>query len=440
MMGGDRDGGQDAVLGQPLTLPCGATLPNRIVKAALSEDLADPFNHASTALQRLYQRWAEGGAGLLITGAVQIDRRGLEAIGNVVIENDAGADALREWAEAGTSGGSHLWMQLNHAGRQTPRTANPHPVAPSAVPLDLPGGRFAPPRALTAGEIDDIVDRFARAAGIARDTGFTGVQIHAAHGYLLSQFLSPLTNRRQDEWGGSPVKRARLLRAVVRAVRRVVGADFPVSVKLNAADFQRGGFTLDECCQVAAWLEEDGVDLLEISGGSYERPAMVGAEGPGRDEGRSAGKFMPRNAYFVEYADAVRRATTTPLMLTGGFRTRVAMIDVIASGMVDLVGLGRPLCVEPALPKQLLAATVDILPTRERTLGLGPGIFGPSSPLRLLRTVNGLIGRIWFNTQIVCMGQGQDPDPSMSTYGALLRFGVHDAYVARARTEALAQG
>jgi 2,4-dienoyl-CoA reductase-like NADH-dependent reductase (Old Yellow Enzyme family) len=231
-------------LDSPLQLPCGAVLPNRLCKVALTEGLADPMNRATERLERLYRAWSLGGAGLIITGNVQIDRTHLERPGNVVIDDNGGFDRLRAYAAAGREGGNHLWMQINHPGRQTPKTMNASPIAPSAVALDLPGQAFGQPRAATEAEIIDLIRRFAHVATVARDAGFSGVQIHGAHGYLISQFLSPIANRRTDAWGGALENRARFLMEVIGAVRHAVGIDFPIAVKLNSADFQKGGFSV----------------------------------------------------------------------------------------------------------------------------------------------------------------------------------------------------
>jgi 2,4-dienoyl-CoA reductase-like NADH-dependent reductase (Old Yellow Enzyme family) len=243
-------------LSRRLVLPCGAVLGNRLCKAAMTEGIADAFLRATPAHERLYRTWSEGGAGLLITGNLQVDRTDLERPANVAIDRteprtyDAEArDRLRRWAQAGTGAGNHLWVQIAHAGRQTPRYVTTRPVAPSAVHLDLLGN-YARPRALTEAEIVDLIQRFAHAATVVRECGFTGVQVHGAHGYLISSFLSPVTNLRTDAWGGSLENRARFLLETVRAVRRAVGRDFPVSVKLNSDDFRKGGFSHADCLRV----------------------------------------------------------------------------------------------------------------------------------------------------------------------------------------------
>ena len=274
--------GRTAILNSPLTLPCGVTLSNRLVKGAMSELVADAQNRATVAHQTLYRSFARGGLGMLLTGNVQIDRLHLEHGGNVVIQGVQDADRLgrlRAWSAAAKEQGGQIWMQLSHAGRQTQKSINRAPKAPSAVQVSLPGNKFGTPVALTEVEILGLIQRFADAAAIARETGFDGVQLHAAHGYLFSAFLSPRTNIRTDGWGGDLAGRARFLLTVVDRIRERVGADFPIAVKLNSADFQRGGFSFEDSQIVAGWLDEGGVDLIEISGGTYEQPKMANIEG-----------------------------------------------------------------------------------------------------------------------------------------------------------------
>ncbi|PKQ06761.1 MAG: NADH:flavin oxidoreductase [Alphaproteobacteria bacterium HGW-Alphaproteobacteria-12] len=423
-------------ISSPLQLPCGATLKNRLAKGAMTEGLGDARNQATGGHVRLYRRWAEGGAGMLLTGNVQVDRRYLERPGNVAIDgvqsNEAIA-ALREYAKAGTENGTHLWMQISHAGRQTPALVNKEPVGPSDKALDMPGAQFGKPRALTGTEIEDVIRCFAHAASVARDTGFTGVQIHGAHGYLISEFLSPDVNTRTDEWGGNLENRARLLREVVRAVRRAVGADFPVSVKLNSADFQRGGFSHEDSIRVAAWLDAEGLDLLEISGGTYEQPRLVGLDDmtlhPEKAEVRRE-STIAREAYFLEYAKDIRAAVKMPLMVTGGFRTVAGMNAALGSGTMDVVGIARPLCVDPAIPAKLLSGAAKETPAYEKTLRLGPGILGPHSPINLLKALNGWGQQGWFCLQLLRMGEGKDPDPKMGVFSAFRNYAKNEARAA----------
>lgn len=408
-------------LGCPLTLPCGLAVPNRLAKAAMTEGLAEA-GAPGEALERLYRLWAASGIGLQITGNVQIDAAHLERPGNVVLDRAPDSGLLvrfARWAEAAKSGGGRVLMQLSHAGRQTPIRVNPRPKAPSAVPLALPGKQFGLPEPLADAEIETLIARFAAAARTAEQAGFDGVQIHAAHGYLLSQFLSPRANRRDDRWGGSLANRARLLRAVVTAVREAVAPGFAVAVKLNSADFQKGGFAFEESLQVAEWLAEDGVDLLELSGGSYEQPRMMALAGLEAIDEPKAASTRAREAYFLDFATAMLAARTPPLMVTGGFRTVAAMAEALDAG-VALIGLGRPLCVAPASPAGLLAGSTATLPRVEDRLRLGPGLFGPASPIKLMKTVNGFATQSWYYQQIRRMGAGEQPDPQLSVLRALI--------------------
>lgn len=421
-----------ATLDEALTLPCGAVVPNRLAKAAMTEGLADPVNRATERHARLYGRWAQGGLGLSITGNVMIDRRHLERPGNVVIEDRMGARQLEAWATAAKVQGGHVWMQINHPGRQTPKYVTDQPVSASDVLLDL-GGNFARPRPLKEPEIEDLVDRWGFVARVARETGFTGVQVHAAHGYLINQFLSPITNKRADHYGGALANRARLLLDVVRNVRRTVGDDFPVSVKLNSADFQKGGFTAEDCHQVVRWLVEAGIDLLEISGGTYEQPRMSGMVGDAATHLDALPESTRRReAYFLNYANEIRKIVQIPLMVTGGFRTRSGMTEALTSGDVDVIGLARPLCVETGLPGGLLSGAVAAAPSVERHLRLGPGLFGPNSPIRLFKTINGFGQLAWFSQQIKRLADGLEPDRALGLWSALRAYQAEELAAARA--------
>jgi len=299
---------------QSLTLPCGHPVPNRLCKAAMTEGLADAHDHATAAHRRLYTTWARGGAAILLTGNIMVDRRYLERAGNVVVEDASGLAQLRAWAQSVRDGGGQLWGQISHPGRQCPRLVNLTPLAPSAVQLNAVAN-FGRPRAATEADIQDVIQRFVTTAGLVQDAGLDGLQIHSAHGYLLSQFLSERTNQRQDQWGGTLANRARLLLEVVRAVRAKVGLRYPISVKLNSSDFVKGGFTLDESVQVVRWLNDAGVDLLEVSGGTYEQLEFFKAlpESEVRDSTRE------REAVFLEYAKSIKAVARMPIMVTGAF-------------------------------------------------------------------------------------------------------------------------
>ncbi|NWD51900.1 NADH:flavin oxidoreductase/NADH oxidase family protein [Pseudomonas gingeri] len=329
---------------QALPLPNGVQIPNRIAKAAMEENMADLDNAPSAQLMELYRAWAEGEPGLLLTGNVMIDRRAMTGPGGVVLEDERHLHKFRQWADIGRAKGAQFWMQINHPGRQTMANLGQIARAPSAVPLELGGfsKMFAEPRPMSEADIEDVISRFARSARLAEQAGFTGVQIHAAHGYLLSQFLSPLSNQRTDRWGGALENRARLLLSVVKAVRAVVSPTFCVAVKLNSADFQRGGFDADDARQVIEWLNDLPVDLVELSGGSYEAPAM---QGEARD-----GRTLAREAYFMEMAGALAKVATMPVMVTGGIR-RLPVVERVLDSGIAMAGIGTALALEPHLPR-----------------------------------------------------------------------------------------
>lgn len=332
----------------PLTLPNGTVIPNRLAKAAMEENMADRDHAPSEALIRLYQTWADGGVGLMITGNVMIDRRAMTGPGGVVLESAQFGARFEQWSRAARSRGAHIWMQINHPGRQMPAAMGQETMAPSAVSMDLGNfsKQFAAPREMTEADIADVKQRFVRAAQLAQQFGFTGVQIHAAHGYLISQFLSPLTNKRNDRWGGSIANRARLLVDVISAVRQAVGAGFAVAVKLNSADFQKGGFSAADAKQVVSMLNTLGVDLIELSGGSYEAPAMHGQT---RD-----GRTLAREAYFLEFAKDIATVARMPLMVTGGIRRYQVVEQVLDSG-IAMAGMGTALALDPRLPQAWLS-------------------------------------------------------------------------------------
>lgn len=406
---------------QALTLASGHRVGNRICKSAMTEGLADGRDNANAAHLRLYATWARGGAAILLSGNLMIDRRYLERAGNVVVEDESGLPQLRAWAQTVHAEGSQLWAQISHPGRQCPRLVNLTPLAPSEVQLHM-AGNFGKPRAATETDIQDIIGRFARTAAIVQTAGFDGVQVHAAHGYLLSQFLSARTNLRQDRWGGSLANRARLLLEVLRAVRLRVGAAYPISVKINSSDFVRGGFTLDESIEVVRWLNDAGVDLLEVSGGTYEQLEFFKQRGPGaiRDSTRE------REAMFLEYAKSIKAVARMPIMVTGGFRTLAGMQAALHGGHTDMVGLARPFCLDPDFPARMLAGQLQNLPVPEDRLVLGKGYWGPSSPSSAMRGLNNLCQGGWYYHQIERLAAGAAPQPHLTPWRAMLAHLVKD--------------
>lgn len=382
-----------SLLERPFELPNGSVIPNRLAKGALSEGLGRRELTPGARIKNLYRRWSGSGLGLVITGNVMVERTGIGEPGNVLVEDRSSLDDLADWASTAKAGGSGAWVQINHAGRQTPRTLVPNPVAPSAVAVPGTAGVFAQPRELTSREIEELIQRYATTAAIVTEAGFDGVQIHGAHGYLVSQFLSPLSNQRTDAWGGTPEKRRRFVIELFRAVRSAVGPSTPVAIKLNSADFQRGGFGEQESLEVVRALAAEGLDLLEVSGGTYTSAAMLGVD-PSLEE-----STRRREAYFLAYAERVRsELPDLPLMLTGGFRTAGAMVDAVASGAVDLVGLGRPLAVQPDFPRDLLAGRVDESVVNPRRSGI--------------RMLDNLTELTYYSVQMWRMAAGKEPAPN----------------------------
>lgn len=409
------------IFNKTISLPCGAVLSNRFAKAAMTEGLAGRLGVPGEELCRLYEIWSDGGAGMLLSGNIMVDRHHLERPGNVVIDRPPDLEmrqALKRWASSATRKGNHFWAQISHAGRQTQKMVNAKPKAPSAVKLALPGGQFGEPVELNCGEIEDIISRFGICAAAVKEAGFTGVQVHAAHGYLLSQFLSPRSNRRTDEFGGALANRARPLLAIIEEIRSTVGPDYPISVKLNSADFQKGGFAFEDSLQVAQWLEAASVDLIEISGGTYEQPKLLGIDGMEEEENQNIpASTLMREAYFVDFAMAMRKELKIPLMVTGGFRQSIVMKQAIESGGADVIGLGRPMCVMTDAPNQLLNG-IDELPRYESQLALFPKWLSWLTKLKILRTVSSFSVQYWYYGQIDSLGRTGKADPDLSVWAA----------------------
>lgn len=321
-----------SLLAQPLTLPCGAVLKNRIAKSAMSDSLGDGAGAPTNEQIRLYERWARGGVALSIIGEVQGTPYFAEKPGNLVLDGHSDQEAFERLAAAGAMGNAQLWLQLGHAGAMADPAIST-PKGPSA--LDLPGLTCG---ALSLDEVHALPSEFAGTASLAKKFGFGGVELHAAHGFLLNQFLSPLFNKRADAYGGSLQNRMRLLLDVIGAVRQAVGPEFPVGIKLNATDQLEGGFAEDESLEVVAAVNETGIDLIDISGGTYFPGAASSSDRSGS------------GPYYLDFANRVRAKTTIPLMVTGGFKTLAQAQSAIADGCADVIGLARALVVDPELP------------------------------------------------------------------------------------------
>ena len=341
---------------QPLTLPNGKTVPNRLCKAAMEENLSDEGQIPGDRLHRLYRSWAEGGVGLILTGNVMVAPDALTGPGGVVLQENTDIEPFKQWAEAGKSEDGQFWMQINHPGRQVYAAMGETALSPSDKTMDMGNfsKMFAQPRAMTEEEIEVLIQRFTATSKQAELAGFTGVQVHAAHGYLISQFLSPLTNLRSDQWGGDINNRARVLIEIVKRIRQSVKPEFCVSVKLNSADFQKGGFELNDAKAVIQLLNELDVDLVELSGGSYESPAMQG-----RVTEKDAEKpetTLRREAYFVDFAREIASVAKMPIMVTGGILRRVVAEQALekdsAGFGVEMLGLAQAMAFRPDLPNQ----------------------------------------------------------------------------------------
>ncbi|KAM7203115.1 NADPH dehydrogenase [Rhypophila sp. PSN 637] len=403
---------QELNLAQPLTLKCGLTLPNRLVKAAMAEGLGTNGLPTDERLLSVYRSWAQGGWGMILTGNVQIDRRYLGSPADVYVDAPSLADpatkastlsAFEKYAEAAKqsptsassspSGGQRaaVIVQINHPGRQSPLGSGSRPflsktVAPSAIQLSLGGSGassplaylltkllFGTPRELTVPEIKDIISRFAQTSLFLAEAGFDGVEIHAAHGYLLSQFLSPRSNQRSDAYGGTPAKRAQIIIEIIHSIRETLAKDgrypnFAVGIKINSADVQSDGEKgLQECIEQLQLIVDAGVDFVEVSGGSYDDPRMfIGS----KDDDTKVQQVLPaasessqkREAFFQTYCAAIRPTLSsseheTPLMLTGGFRTRKGMETALSIKDCDMVGIGRPAVINPHLPVNTILNT-----------------------------------------------------------------------------------
>ncbi len=389
-------------LGSAFTLKGGQVIKNRLFKSAMSEQLGTKDHNPLTGLATLYQRWAEGGIGLAITGNIMIDRGALGEPKNVVLDEKSDLSLFKKWAQAGKTNGAQIWTQLNHPGKQIPNFIVKEPVAPSAIALTrgLEKG-FNKPRALTEPEILVIIEKFAQGAQLAKQAGFTGVQIHGAHGYLVSQFLSPRHNQRDDQWGGSLENRMRFVLAIYHAIREKVGKDFPIGIKLNSADFMKGGFSEEDSMQVVKTLSEVGIDLIEISGGTYENPSMMGSD--------AKKSTVNREAYFLSYAEKVRALVDTPLVVTGGFRSSGAMQAALNTGATDFIGIARTTAVDADFPNKLIKDENH----QQQLKVLTTGVKGVDKMAMLEIT--------WYEAQLARMAKGKNPKANLSEWGVFFK-------------------
>ena len=377
------------------TLPNGSILKNRIVKSAMSENFGTRHHAPSKGLINAYKVWAKGNPGLLITGNIMIDSMALGEARNVVVEDYKNFELLKEWAKSVDGTGVHLWPQINHPGRQAFAAINRETVGPSAVSLNMgnTSKMFKLPTALTEEAIWDIIKRFGNTARIMKEAGFTGCQIHGAHGYLVSQFLSPISNIRTDQFGGSLSNRARFVLEIYREIRFQVGSGYPIGIKINSADFQNGGFTELESLEVIRLLENEGIDLIEISGGTYEKPAMI--------QGDRKKSTIAREAYFLDYIEKARKLIKTPLLLTGGIRSVSVMEKALKDGNLDFIGLARPFCLYPNLANQVFDGSVKRFETPIPNIGI-----------KFLDKLGG-VELPWYELQIQRIGKGKSPKTNL---------------------------
>lgn len=379
-----------------LTLKTNTTIKNRFVKAAMSETLGDSKYQPTEQTVSLYQAWANGGTGLLITGNVMVDRNARGEFGNIVVDHNQNYDLLKKWAQAGTTNDTKIFLQLNHPGKQSPKTITKQPVAPSAVPMTGSNSfAFNSPRALSHAEIKQIIAKFVDAAVIAQQTGFSGVEIHAAHGYLLNQFLSPHDNQRSDEYGGSLENRMRVITEIYQGIREKVGRNFPIALKINSSDFRPDGFSEEDSLKVIQKMDQLGIDLIEISGGNYENPKMQG---------------IGKGAFFIDYAQKVKQTIKTPIIVTGGFNTANGMESAIQNNETDFIGLARPLVMVPDLPNQLKWGNFTSVKLNHLTTG----------SKKLDKKVGSLIGLSFYQQQMSRIAEGKKVQPTTNAWGALL--------------------
>ena len=388
------------MLFQTFTFPNGKIAKNRFFKSAMEEQLAQN-NRPSQKLVQLYDVWAKGGAGVLVTGNVMVAQNGKGSLHDVVLSDERDLPLLQQWATAGTQNDTLLIMQINHAGKQSPKILSPEPVAPSAVPLVGMDGFINPPRELKEAEIELLIQQFITTAQIAEKAGFSGVQIHGAHGYLISQFLSPHHNRRHDKWGGSLENRMRFLLAIYQGIRQAVQAEFLVGVKLNSADFQKGGFDETESVQVVQKLSELGIDFIEISGGNYESHEMLTAKA----------STQKREAFFLDYAEKARAVSQVPLIITGGFRTQSAMEAALQSKLLDFIGIARLFVLMPDLPNQMQRGCYQTIRTERIKTEFTP-----------VDTIVGAVLEIdWYMAQMASLAQGKQANPHLSAWKVLFK-------------------
>ena len=380
------------ILNQQLELPCGAILKNRIAKSAMSDSLGNGEGNPTEAQMRLYERWAEGGAAISMIGEVQGDYRYPEKPGNLVLNSDSDNNLIKTLTSRGVINGAHLWPQIGHAGALSHKPIS-HPKGPS--PLNLDGLQC---EGMSIDEIKELPAMYARTALHAKTSGFSGVHIHAGHGFLLNQFLSPLFNLRNDSYGGSVEARCRIALDVITEVRKAVGPSFPVGIRINSTDKLEGGITFADALEVVRLLNTTSIDLIDISGGTYFPGAKASSDGASNGE-----------PYFLEFAKRAKKETQIPLMLTGGFDRREQAIKVIESGAVDIVSLGRAMVLNPQLANIWLTAEGG----------------DPEFPVFVSPPRGGVTA--WYTMLITALGEDSEESFSMDPHAASQIYEERDA-------------
>ena len=385
----------------PITLPNGTTIKNRFFKSAMSEGMGTRDFQPKKNIATLYKRWAEGGTGLIITGNIMVDPKGTAEPGNIVFDNNSNMEILKDWAKQGQQHGAKVMVQLNHPGKQVPKTITKETVAPSAVPLGNGLNKlFSTPRALTTSEVEELAQKFVTSAKVAKEAGFSGVQIHAAHGYLISQFLSPHDNRRTDKYGGSLENRMRFLKEIYLGMREELGKDFPIGIKINSTDFKEDGLTEEDSLETIVELANLGLDFVEISGGTYERPAMMGATSKSTNQ-----------VFFAEYSKKLKQKIDIPVIVTGGIRSINAMNTLLNDNTTDFIGIARPLTIDPNIPNKIKQGTYTIVETTRVSTGVK----------KLDKIFGSLLGIVYYQVLMQNIAKGKEPKATKNAWPSLIQ-------------------
>lgn len=385
----------------PITLPNGTTIKNRFFKSAMSEGMGTREFQPKKNIATLYKRWAEGGTGLIITGNIMVDPKGTAEPGNIVFDKNSNMEILKNWANQGQQHGAKVMVQLNHPGKQAPKTVSKQTVAPSAVPLGNGLNKlFSTPRALTTSEVEELVQKFVTSAKVAKEAGFSGVQIHAAHGYLISQFLSPHDNRRTDKYGGSLENRMRFLKEIYLGMREELGKDFTIGIKINSTDFKEDGLTEEDSLKTIIELANLGLDFVEISGGTYERPAMMGATSKSTNQ-----------VFFAEYSKKLKQKIDIPVVVTGGIRSINAMNTLLNDNTTDFIGIARPLTIDPNIPNKIKQGTYTIVETTRVSTGVK----------KLDKIFGSLLGIVYYQVLMQNIAKGKEPKATKNAWPSLIQ-------------------